>query len=98
MKKMTKIEMVKDIFYEATKGKRCAANFIDGMFLIETIAKHNYKWAIERWWNEVNEGRIAYWTLNEMVTQTIHNTYNSNCMPTPTTARVREAFHTFKQH
>ena len=96
--KRTKEIMVKDIFFEATTGVRAASNFVDGMFLIESIAKHNYKWAIERWWNEVSEGRNAYWTLNEMVTQTIHNTYGCNCNPTTTTKYVREAWQAFKRH
>lgn len=95
---MTKETMVKDIFFAATNGRRCAKNFVDGCFLIEAIAKHNYKSAIERWWNEVNEGRNAYWTLNEMVNQTISNTYSAACLPTPTSKAVRDAFHTFKMH
>lgn len=96
--KRTKLAMVKDIFFEATNGMRTTSNFVDGQILMEAIAKHNYKWAIEKWWNEVSEGRNAYWTLNEMVMQTIHNTYNCNGMPTPTTAMVRNAFYTFKKH
>lgn len=94
--KRTKEVMVKDIFFAATNGKRCLGNFVDGQILIEMIAKHNYKWAIERWWNDVVEGRNAYWTLREMVNQTISNTYGCNCTPTPTTTLVRNAYNAFK--
>jgi hypothetical protein len=96
--KRTKLAMVKDIFFEATNGMRTRSNFVDGQFLMEAIAKHNYKWAIEKWWNEVSEGRNAYWTLNEMVHQTLLNTYGCNATPTATTMEVRKSFQPFKRN
>ena len=41
MKRLTKEAMVKDIFFLVTAGKRCAENFVDGMWLIETVARAN---------------------------------------------------------
>ena len=34
----TKIEIVKEVFFGATNGKRSTNNYADGMWLIETVA------------------------------------------------------------
>lgn len=96
--KATKEQLVKDIFYEATNGLRSLSNFADGQILIELLTRLNYKKAIEKWWNEVDEGRNAYWVLNEMVAQTLFNSYGVKGTPTPTTIEIRKAFKPFKKH
>ena len=73
--KPTKTELVKDIFFEATRGKRNLDNFVDGMWLIEIIAKNNYAWAIKDWYNKLSEGALtAKDTLRKMVDMTYINT------------------------
>lgn len=77
--KANKTTLVKDIFFEATNGKRNANNYVDGMWLIETIAANNYKWAIEKWWEELVEGkRDAKSILDSMVDSTYSNTSGVN--------------------
>ena len=35
--------MVKEIFFDATKGKRTSENFVDGMTVIERLRYHFYR-------------------------------------------------------
>ena len=92
--KATKLEMVKDIFFAATNGKRTLANFVDGQFLIEMIAKHNYKWAIEDWVNDYCEGKFsAFIILDKMVRRTIANAKGSNFNHTYTSKEIERAYY-----
>ena len=51
MKRLTKKEMVEDIFFTATDGQRTADNFVQGMAVIDAIAENNYRWLIQRSWD-----------------------------------------------
>lgn len=58
-KRLTKKEMVKDIFFTATEGKRTARNFVQGMGLVEAIADNNYLWVVRRAWDLVQRDAWA---------------------------------------
>ena len=53
--RLTKKQMVKDIFFLATNGQRTADNFVRGMGIIDAVADHNYRTTIQEAWDEVNE-------------------------------------------
>lgn len=59
--KLTMKEMVRAIIFKATKGKRTAQNYPDGMYLIDVIPTCFYRWYIEKVWTDVVEGRISAW-------------------------------------
>ena len=59
MKRLTKREMVKDIFFTATEGQRTTANFVQGMAVIDAIAENNYRWVIQRSWDLVQRDNWA---------------------------------------
>lgn len=52
-KRLTKKQMVKDIFFLATEGQRTADNFVRGMGIIDAVADNNYRWVIQDAWDEV---------------------------------------------
>lgn len=58
--RLTKKQMVKEIFFEATIGQRSANNFVQGMGIIDAIAENNYRWVIQRAWDTVNGANIDY--------------------------------------
>lgn len=97
--RLTKEQMVKDIFFLATQGKRSTSNYVDGMWLIETIAKNNYAWAIKDWWNQVEEnptlvGAVFY----KMTKQTHSNTQGvrgDRIVETDTSRRVWKVYDIF---
>ena len=97
---LTKQEMVKDIFFAATDGKRNTSNFVKGMWLIETIAKNNYKRTIETSWTELTEAtvdtyrRVARHLLYKLVDCTWNNTWGVNG-PTETSREVKSAYRMF---
>ena len=93
----TKEDLVKDVFYEATRGLRSLDNLVDGYTLVYEIAANNYKWAIKDWWQEVSDGADARKVLDEMVEQTLRNTMNGNYMPTAKTRKVEDAYYTFRK-
>lgn len=71
----TKKEMVKDIFFLATEGRRTADNFVQGMSVIDAIAENNYWVTIQRAWERATGPSTArekmhwlchltYWNLS----------------------------------
>lgn len=93
----TKETLVKDIFYEATNGLRTAGNIADGYCLIYEIAANNYRWALQGYWKQVDEGADAREVLDKMVAQTLRNTYDSKYMPTGKTRIIERAYNTFRR-
>lgn len=86
--------MVEEIFFLATKGKRSTKNYVDGMYLIEMVAEHNYAWAIKGWWDEVRMDNVAdVW--HKMVWQTINNLKGINYNHTDRSLQVMSAFMKF---
>lgn len=53
----TKLDLVKDVFFAATTGKRTPQNYPEGMAVMEAIAANNYKWAIQDWNDQWGYGR-----------------------------------------
>ena len=53
--RLTKKQMVKDIFFLATEGQRTIDNFVQGMGVIDAVAGRNYRTTIKDSWDEVNE-------------------------------------------
>ena len=93
--KPTKLTLVKDVFFAATCGKRTADNFVEGMWLIEIIAKNNYAWAIRYWVEQYVSGELtAEDTLRRMVDMTYMNTCGVNGM-TATSKEVLRAYGKF---
>ena len=93
----TKETLVKDIFFEATKGLRTLDNYVDGYTLITEIAANNYKWAIAAWYKAVEDGADPRKVLDEMVDRTERNTYNSNYQPTTKSKAIMQAYYTFRR-
>lgn len=93
MKKMTKIEMVRQIVVAAANEK---VNWIDGTWLIETIAKNNYAFAVQSWFDEyINTDATALQILDKMVDMTYMNTSGANGY-TETSSRVLKVYWMFK--
>lgn len=94
MKKMTKVEMVRRIVVAAANEK---VNWVDGTWLIEIIAKNNYAFAIQSWFDEyVNNADVtALETLDKMVDMTYMNTSGVNGY-TETSSRVLKVYWMFK--
>ena len=68
--------------------------------LMDEIASNNYKWAIDSWLEDYQSGKkSAEKVLNEMVHQTVRNTYDRNAHPTVRSKRIEEAyyFHFYKR-
>ena len=85
--------MVKDIVFAATNGKRNASNYPEGMWLIEIIAKYNYKHVIREWWDAVNNGTdTPGHVFYKMYDSTYINTSGVNGM-TQTSQAVMRAYH-----
>ena len=94
--KLTKMEMVKDVFFLATAGKRCLDDYVDGMWLIETIASNNYAWAIRDWWKQVDENPDdVNKVFDEMIDMTYSNVSGVNGM-TSRSRRVMDIYWMFK--
>ena len=90
-----KLELVKDVFFAATDGKRKPENYADGMWLIETIAANNYAWAVRNWWEAVNSGaKTARRVFSEMVDSTEVNVSGVNGM-TKRSKEVRRVYYRF---
>ena len=53
---MTKREMFKEIFFDATNGKRTKENFVDGMYLIDVFPTMFSKSYIEGMYNDWSKG------------------------------------------
>jgi len=78
MKRLTKKEMVKDMFFLATDGLRTTANFVAGMGVIDAIAEHNYRTTIQEAWDEVSEAGDS--KTAKMVMHFLRNiTFNNLC-------------------
>jgi hypothetical protein len=91
----TKIDLVKDIFFEATRGMRTADNFVEGQYLMDEIARNNYKSTIKAAWDDLDEDRKpAHKILGELVDITARNTYNANLQPTPRTREIEYIYYT----
>lgn len=96
MKRLTKEKMVKDVFFLVTAGKRSKENFVDGMWLIEIVAKSNWAWAIKDWWNQVDENPDqAEKVWDKMIDMTYMNTSGANGM-TETSKKVMDVYWMFK--
>ena len=82
--RQTKQEMVKDIFFAATVGIRSAENFPEGMWVIEMIARNNYKEYIKALWDELDRETAekakatAHRLLDQLVDWTYINTSGVN--------------------
>lgn len=88
--------MVKDIFFLATQGKRSRYNFVDGMYLIDMVAEHNYAWAIKDWYNEVdNDSDKVADVWRKMVWRTIDNLKGVNFSNTERSLAVQRAYMQF---
>ena len=94
--RITKREMVKDVFFLATQGKRTLQNFADGQYLIDMVAEHNYAWAIREWWNEVDkDSDNAQDVFSRMVKRTIGNLQGVNYNHTDRSLQVMRAYMQF---
>ena len=91
----TKIELVKDVFFAATDGKREPKNYPDGMWLIEQIAANNSAPVVRGWWEDFCSGKeSARRILSRMAHSTEINVSGVNG-PTNRSKAVREAYYRF---
>ena len=94
--RLTKEEMVRDIFFLATNGKRNRDNAVDGMHLVYMIAENNYRWAIKDWYDEVDANTDnAAVIFKKMVDSTIRNTMGVNYNHTDRSLGVIRAYNQF---
>ena len=91
--RITKREMVEEIFLLATKGKRSRDNFVDGQYLIDMVAEHNWAWAIKDWWNQIDlKADNVRDIFNKMCWQAISNLKGANYNHTERSLAVQKAF------
>lgn len=77
-KRITINQMVKEIFFDATKGKRTLENFVDGMTVIERLRYYFYRSYFEEAYSAWLAGNktskqimaqiadsLGNWTMNE---------------------------------
>ena len=77
-KRITINQMVKEIFFDATKGKRTLENFVDGMTVIERLRYYFYRSYFEEAYSAWLTGNktskqimaqiaesLGSWTMNE---------------------------------
>lgn len=93
--KTTKLELVKEMFFAATSGKRNLDNFVDGMWLIEIIAANNYAWYIRENYEAYVAGtKSARRVFSDLVDTTSNNVSGVNG-PTQRSKEVRRAYYRF---
>ena len=91
--KMTKKEMVRQMLVTAANE---SVNWVDGMWLIEIIAKNNYAFAIQDWFNAWITGeKDLREVVDKMVDMTWINTSGVNGY-TETSSRVLKISYMFK--
>lgn len=92
---LTKIEMVKEVFFAATRGKRNPNNFAEGMWLIEAIADKLTKQYISGIFEDYLRDDIdAEDTLARLVDFAYSNACGANGY-TPVAQRILAAYHRF---
>ena len=66
-KRLTKREMFKEIFFDATEGKRSNENFVDGMTLIDCLPNYLSKEYMTHIYNEfINEEKCSRHILSNV--------------------------------
>lgn len=91
--KLTKFQMVKEVLFDATTGKRTNANFAEGLDLIDLIGRLCSAESIRYYYNQYKEAEItAEHALQRLVDMAFDNSLGSNGM-TETSKRVLSAFH-----
>lgn len=92
---LTKIQMVKEIFFDATRDKRTAANYAEGMWLIETIANKITAPVISSYyWDYVAAATDAESTLAHLTDMAYSYSCGANGY-TKTSQRILSAYHLF---
>ena len=87
--------MVKDIFFEATRGKRNIDNYCDGMLLIEMLADKNMATYIRYYFDQLCNCEIdAEGALARLVDMAYSNSCGANGY-TETSKRILAAYHRF---
>ena len=92
---LTKIEMVKEVFFDATHGKRNPNNYAEGMWLIEAIADKITAPVIRSYfWDYVAAATDAESTLSLLVDMAYSYSCGANGY-TKTSQRILSAYHRF---
>lgn len=90
--------MVKDIFFEATNGKRSVDNFVEGQMLIRLLTEKNTRDFIAYCWDKLSN---AYWdgehALRALVDEAYGNSLGVNGM-TETSKAILHAYTTILIH
>lgn len=91
--RITKREMVKEMFLLATQGKRTRDNFADGQYLIDMVAEHNWAWLIKESWEQINlkENNVRS-IFNKLCNRAIDNLKGVNFNHTERSLSVQRAF------
>lgn len=93
--KATKAQMVEDIFFEATRGKRNADNYADGMYLMDMLTAKNCADFIRYYWNQLSNAEIdAEAALSRLVDGAYENSTGVNGM-TETSKSIIRAYYKF---
>lgn len=91
----TKSEIAKEVFFEATRSKRSLDNYVDGMFLIEILAKKNSSDYLRYVYGKLNNAEIdAETALARLVDCAWQNTCGVNGY-TDTSVALLKAYHRF---
>lgn len=93
---LTKIQMVKDIFFDATYGKRNPNNYAEGMWLIEAIADKITASVIRSYYND--HFILATMDAESTLARLVDMAYSYSCGAngyTKTCQRILSAYHRF---
>lgn len=90
--KLTKREMVRDIFFLATDRQRTNNNLVSGLTLIDEVASNNYKWFIAQEWQMVNDNATRK-DARKAIQRLICSTYNN--VPETHRYSIKSAAHQF---
>jgi len=74
--RLTKKQMVKDIFFLATDGERTRDNFVQGMGIIDAVSNYNYRDSIKDAWDKVCEAGTKESAKRAMLTLTSLTYFN----------------------
>lgn len=92
---MTKNQIVKEIFFEATRNKRSHDNYVDGMWLIEILAKRNSADYLKHIYAKLDEAEID---AESALARIVDVAWQNSCGVkgyTDTSLAIMKAYHRF---
>lgn len=72
-KRITIKQMVKDIFFDATKGRRSADNFLEGQLVLSSLQFFYYRFYFERIYGEWLNGEKSSRAIMHAISSDLHD-------------------------